>query len=142
METTSVTDQGEEPPRGLLLFDVDQTLVDILPQQTAAFATAFRTVFGIPGRLTDVAFAGMTTPNILRAVALLHGVTALLNALSATPHVLAVLTGIPPAIGELILRHTGLRHQFAFCTYGTEAATRADLVRLSLRKCVETYAPN
>lgn len=159
---------GEQP--GLMLFDIDQTMVDVLPQQAAAFAAAWRAVYAVPGELGDVPFAGMTTPNILRQVARLHGVpdtmidallpTALatlvahlipaldhdlrgtrfpgvvevLAALADTPHVLAVLTGNPPAIGELILRRAGLDQYFAFHTYGTEAITRTDLVRLSMRK--------
>ncbi len=165
-------------PHGLLLFDIDQTLVNVQPVQEAAFAVAFRAVYGVPGELTEVPFAGKTTPNILREVAQLHGITPaqaevrlpaalallaahvlaaletnttdicfpgvrqLLDALAGKPGlVLGVLTGNPPAIGEGILRIVGLHSRFAFCTYGTEAPMREDLIRLSIDKCAEHYLP-
>ncbi len=156
----------------LVLFDIDQTMVDVLPQQATAFAATFQAVYAVSGALEDVAFAGKTTPNILREVARLHGVppgdiearlpvaletltahlapaldhdlrgtrfpgvVEVLEALTATPHLLGVLTGNPPAIGELILRRAGLARYFAFGTYGTEAPTRTDLVRLSIQKAM------
>ncbi len=168
----------ERSPRGLLLFDIDQTLVNVQPVQEAAFAVALCTAYGVPGKLTDVAFAGKTTPNILREVAQLHGITPaqaeeclpaalavlaahvltalktsttdlcfpgvrqLLDALASKPDlVIGVLTGNPPAIGEGILRIAGLHSQFAFCTYGTEASTREDLIRLSIYKCAAHSFP-
>lgn len=57
----------------LILFDLDHTLVDLLGFQERAHARMFQEVFSIPGRLTDIAFSGKTTPNILREVCALHG---------------------------------------------------------------------
>lgn len=60
--------------RRLILFDIDHTLVDLFAPQAAAHARTFQDVFQIPGQLTDIAFSGKTTPNILREVCALHDV--------------------------------------------------------------------
>lgn len=58
----------------LILFDVDQTLVDALPHHEVAYEKMFREVFGVNARLTDVEFWGKITPNIIEEIAGLKGI--------------------------------------------------------------------
>jgi phosphoglycolate phosphatase-like HAD superfamily hydrolase len=51
----------------------------------------FQEVFHIPGRLTDIAFSGKTTPNILREVCALHGLPAE-QVEAALPEAIRILT--------------------------------------------------
>jgi len=58
----------------LILFDVDQTLVDALVHHEAAYEGMFKEVFRADVKLTDISFAGKTVPNIIREMAELKGV--------------------------------------------------------------------
>lgn len=57
----------------LVLFDIDHTLVDVLRFHEPAYAEVLERAFGITAALHEVAFSGKTTPNILRELALRHG---------------------------------------------------------------------
>jgi beta-phosphoglucomutase-like phosphatase (HAD superfamily) len=61
----------------LALFDIDGTLLNCQPSHERAFSHVFEALFGIPGRLTDIAFAGMLTQDILTDVCAQHGVIVL-----------------------------------------------------------------
>lgn len=58
----------------LILFDVDQTLVDALPHHEVAYEKMFREVFGVDARLTDIEFWGKIIPNIIEEIAGLRGI--------------------------------------------------------------------
>ncbi len=106
--------------RRLILFDLDHTLVDLLGFQERAHARMFQEVFGVPGRLTDIAFSGKTTPNILREVCALYGLSSALvgaklpEAMQVLSHRLfeetgsdlsgAVLPGVRPLLDCLTAR--------------------------------------
>ena len=51
---------------GLILFDVDHTLLDVSALHEPAYEAAVLTAHGIPVRLRDIVFVGKTTPNIFR----------------------------------------------------------------------------
>jgi phosphoglycolate phosphatase len=53
----------------LILFDVDQTLVDALEHHELAFRKAFKEVFNVDAKLTEINFYGKTVPNIIRELA-------------------------------------------------------------------------
>jgi len=58
----------------LILFDVDQTLVDALPHHEVAYEKMFGEVFGVDARLTDIEFCGKITSNIIEEIARLKGI--------------------------------------------------------------------
>jgi len=58
----------------LILFDVDQTLVDALEHHEVAFRKAFKEVFNVDAELTEINFYGKTVPNIIRELAGLKGI--------------------------------------------------------------------
>lgn len=58
----------------LILFDVDQTLVDALEHHEFAFRKAFKEVFNVDAELTEINFYGKTVPNIIRELAGLKGI--------------------------------------------------------------------
>jgi phosphoglycolate phosphatase len=58
----------------LVLFDIDHTLVDVLRFHEPAYGEVLERAFRITAALREVAFSGKTTPNILRELALRHGV--------------------------------------------------------------------
>ena len=58
----------------LILFDVDQTLVDALEHHEFAFKKAFKEVFNVDAELTEINFYGKTVPNIIRELAGLEGI--------------------------------------------------------------------
>jgi phosphoglycolate phosphatase len=58
----------------LILFDVDQTLVDALEHHEFAFRKAFKEVFNVDAELTEINFYGKTVPNITRELAGLKGI--------------------------------------------------------------------
>ncbi|MDI6819410.1 MAG: HAD family hydrolase [Candidatus Hodarchaeaceae archaeon] len=58
----------------LILFDVDQTLVDALPHHEVAYERMFGEVFGVNAKLTDIEFWGKITPNIIEEIAGLKGI--------------------------------------------------------------------
>jgi phosphoglycolate phosphatase len=58
----------------LILFDVDQTLVDALAHHEAAYEIMFKEIFSTNVKLSDISFAGKTVPNIIREMAKLKGI--------------------------------------------------------------------
>jgi phosphoglycolate phosphatase-like HAD superfamily hydrolase len=58
----------------LILFDLDQTLVDVLSHHEAAYEQMFEEVFGVAAKLTDIEFWGKITPNIIEEMARLKRV--------------------------------------------------------------------
>jgi phosphoglycolate phosphatase len=56
-----------------VLFDIDNTLVNLFELHEQSYATTFAVIFGISAGIGDIRFSGKTTPNILREVGLLHG---------------------------------------------------------------------
>lgn len=70
---------NEKPPSHshirAVLFDIDQTLLDLFEFHEASYAETFQTIFGIKGQLTDISFSGKTSLNIFREVGALHGLT-------------------------------------------------------------------
>lgn len=59
----------------LILFDVDQTLVDALEHHEVAFRKAFKEVLNVDAELTEINFYGKTVPNIIRELAGLKGIS-------------------------------------------------------------------
>ncbi len=60
--------------RRLILFDVDQTLLDALEHHNEGYRRAFKEVFGVEARLDEIKFAGKIIPNIIRELAEFKGV--------------------------------------------------------------------
>ena len=58
----------------LILFDVDQTLVDALAHHNVAYNKAFKEVFNVDAQLTDIKFAGKIVPNIVQELGELKGI--------------------------------------------------------------------
>lgn len=58
----------------LILFDVDQTLVDALAHHNVAYKKAFKEVFSVDAEVTDINFAGKIVPNIIRELGELKGI--------------------------------------------------------------------
>jgi len=58
----------------LILFDVDQTLVDALAHHNVAYEKAFKVVFNVDAQLTAIKFAGEIVPNIIRELGKLKGI--------------------------------------------------------------------
>ncbi len=59
--------------RKLILFDMDDTLVNFLDYYKVAFTETFKEVYGVHSELDEIDFAGKTIPNILREVGGLKG---------------------------------------------------------------------
>jgi phosphoglycolate phosphatase len=55
-----------------VLFDIDNTLVNLFELHEQSYASTFQTIFGISAQIGDIRFSGKTTPNIFREVCLLH----------------------------------------------------------------------
>ncbi|KON28573.1 hypothetical protein AC481_01475 [miscellaneous Crenarchaeota group archaeon SMTZ-80] len=58
----------------LILFDLDDTLVNFLEYYQIAFTEAFKEVYGIQSDLKEIDFAGKTIPNIIREMGELKGI--------------------------------------------------------------------
>lgn len=58
----------------LILFDVDQTLIDALEHHDAGYRKAFKEVFNVDAHISEIKFAGKIIPNIIRELAELKGV--------------------------------------------------------------------
>jgi len=58
----------------LILFDVDQTLVDALSHHNVAYKKAFKEVFNVDANLTDIKFAGKIVPDIILELGELNGI--------------------------------------------------------------------
>ncbi|MBI2850933.1 MAG: HAD family hydrolase [Chloroflexi bacterium] len=154
----------------LVIFDLDQTLVDFIEIHNRVVQRLFKEFFGVDAKLTEIDFAGRSLDDNFRELArlknvpedtfkkdsrrvlesydaafgkslpadgakhILPGARELLSELSKTDHIIALYTGDSPAIVDAVFRVTGLGKYFKFCQYGTEVATRADMVRLALEK--------
>jgi phosphoglycolate phosphatase-like HAD superfamily hydrolase len=70
-----ISKRCEDKMSKLILFDVDQTLVDALAHHNVAYKKAFREVFNVDAQLTDIDFAGKIIPNIVRELAELKGIS-------------------------------------------------------------------
>ena len=157
----------------LIIFDLDQTLVNFLSVHDEVTQRLFKEFFNVNARLTEVDFAGKSlTENFselakLREIPedvlqkqskqmlesyettfaeslprdaakyILPGVKKLLDGLSKADHVVALYTGDSSKIANQVLLITGLGKYFEFCFYGTEVASRADMVRLAIQKAEE-----
>jgi len=58
----------------LILFDLDQTLVDALAHHNVAYRKAFKEVFNVDAEITEINFAGKIVPNIIRELGELKGI--------------------------------------------------------------------
>jgi phosphoglycolate phosphatase len=162
----------------LVIFDLDQTLVDFIAMYDEVTLELFGEYFGVDARLTEIDFAGKSLKDIFQELArlknipedeyqkkrrkllesyeitfreklpadgakyILTGAKELLNELSKTNHIVALYTGDSPGIVGSVFRTTGLGRYFKFCLYGTEVATRADMVRLAIGKAAEITGRN
>lgn len=154
----------------LIIFDLDQTLVDFIDLHDKVTQSLFKKVFHVEARLTEIDFAGKSLNESFREIAelkkipedifrkkgrrllesyettfrkslpddavkyVLPGARELLTGLSRTDHIIALYTGDSPGIVKAVFRATNLGKFFRFCFYGTEVATRADMVRLAIEK--------
>ena len=57
----------------LILFDMDDTIVNFLEYYEVAFTETFKEVYGIRSKLEEIDFAGKTIPNIIREMGKLKG---------------------------------------------------------------------
>lgn len=60
--------------RKLILFDIDQTLVNIIDFHSKAYAAMFNEIFEIDGVLEDIKYDGLRFPDVVKQVALVHDV--------------------------------------------------------------------
>lgn len=154
----------------LIIFDLDQTLVDFIVVHDKVTQSLFKEFFNIETRLTEIDFAGKSLNDNFRELArlkkipedifqkksqqlleryettfskslptnaakyVLPGVKKLLSELSKTDNIIALYTGDSREIISSVFRATNLGKYFKFCFYGTEVATRADMVRLAIEK--------
>ena len=60
--------------RKLILFDIDQTLVNVLSIHSKAYSAMFPEIFEIPGKLEDIKYDGLRFNEVVRQIALFHDV--------------------------------------------------------------------
>ena len=60
--------------RKIIIFDMDQTLVDLLPLHDAAVSRAFQHVLGFAGKFSEVDFAGRAFDENIQRIARKHGI--------------------------------------------------------------------
>lgn len=149
----------------LVIFDLDQTLVDLIPVHDEATSRMFRRLFGIDARLTEIDFAGRSLDDNFEELSrkksvppeefnqsrpalvaeyerafgevvpfdssksILPGVIPLLEKLTTPDFVLALYTGDSPGVVATVFGTTNLGRYFRFTAYGTQATSRADMVR-------------
>jgi len=154
----------------LIIFDLDQTLVDFLPVHDEVTQRLFKKFFGVEARLTEVDFSGKSLIESFRELAtlknipedvfqkknhhllpsyeaifieslpsdaekcVLPGARELLSELSQTEHIVALYTGDSSGIVSQVFRVTKIGKYFKFCLFGTEVATRADMVSLAIER--------
>ncbi len=58
----------------LILFDLDQTLVDAMEHHTIAYKKAFKEVYKVDAQLIEIKFAGKMVQNIIREIGELKGI--------------------------------------------------------------------
>ena len=126
----------------LVIFDLDQTLVDVMPYQDLAISRAFKEVFGRPARFSEIDFAGKPFPVLLRELGRKKGISkrdisreeSRLSRLyqSAFPGILPKrikpLPGVADALRELNM--SGVR--CAVFTGGRSSVARAILSRAGI----------
>ena len=154
----------------LIIFDLDQTLVDFLSVHDEVTRRLFKRLFNVDVRLGEIDFAGKSLTENFRELArlknipedvfqkkshqllesyettfseilprdgannILPGAKELLSKLSETENIVVLYTGDSPRIVRQVFNATNLGKYFKFCFYGTEVATRADMVRLAIQK--------
>jgi phosphoglycolate phosphatase len=154
----------------LVIFDLDQTLVDLLLLHDEAAEKTFQDFFNVKARLTEIDFAGRSLMENFVELAklknipedkvnersqellesyekffvqnfpqnpsrhILPGVKELLKHLSETKYFVVLYTGDSPNIANKVLAATTLSQYFRFSVCGTEARTRADMVKLAINK--------
>ncbi len=154
----------------LIIFDLDQTLVDFLSVHDEVTRRLFKRLFNVDVRLSEIDFAGKSLTENFRELArlkyipedvfqkyshqllesyettfsqiiprdgaknILPGARELLSELSKTENIVVLYTGDSPGIVRQVFNATKLGRYFKFCLYGTEVATRADMVRLAIQK--------
>jgi phosphoglycolate phosphatase len=157
----------------LVIFDMDQTLVEVIDVHDEAARLVFRSFFGVEAGLTEMDYAGRSLTESFRVLAgtkgipesevrdrlprlleaydrafveslptdaagfILPGVSRLLEELSGPDYVLALYTGDSPAVARAVMEATGLGRYFPYRFYGTEAASRADMVKRAIEKAAQ-----
>ena len=157
----------------LVIFDLDQTLVDLLSVYDEAKEKSFRKVFGIDARLSKVDFADRSLSENsvelarIKSVSekvfrekrhqllenyemffvesipkdasryILPGAKELLERLSKTDNLIVLYTSNSPGIVDSVFKATDLGKYFKFSFYGTQAETRADMIRQAVEKAKE-----
>lgn len=124
------------PPRRLLLFDIDGTLLTTGGAGERGFAEAFHEAFGIPDDLATIDFAGATDTRITRTLFDKHGLPATPEnherfKTAYLPRLAANLTRLPgrvlPGIAELLPALQGRPEEFALGLLTGNYAAAADL---------------
>ena len=154
----------------LIIFDLDQTLVDFLSVHDEVTRRLFKRLFNLDVRLSEIDFAGKSLNDNFHELArlknipedvfqkkshqllenyetifsqilprdgaknILPGAEELLSELSKTDNLVVLYTGDSPGIVRQVFKVTKLGQYFKFCLYGTQVATRADMVRLAIQK--------
>ena len=154
----------------LIIFDLDQTLVEFITVHDKATKELFRKFFQVEAQLTEVDFAGRSLVenfvqlgkrrgisedkirdsskqllneydrNFVKNIPanaseyVLPGVKRLLDELTRTDNLIVLYTGDSPDVAKAMLSATTLQKYFRFCQYGTEVETRADMIKLAVKK--------
>ncbi|MEW6222265.1 MAG: HAD family hydrolase [Candidatus Hadarchaeota archaeon] len=129
----------------LVLFDVDQTLVDALEHHNYGYSKAMKEVFGVDAQLTEIKFAGKIVPNIIRELGELKGISKdvvesrLAEAVEKVEHFakeavnknhVKVLAGVVQLLEKLRER----KHVIGILTGSPKAVTESILEKAGLKK--------
>lgn len=160
--------------KGLVLFDIDRTLVRGLKGHILAFSEAFRKVYGVDTTIEIIDYDGMTDQQIIievlkkngldektiksrmnvcmgtmisaynslirdEKITVLGGVHKLLEKLSEHNFLTGLITGNLESIARLKLEKAGIGYYFKFGGFGSDDASRANLVRLAIRRAKEQF---
>ncbi len=128
----------------LILFDVDQTLVDALEHHNVAYKKAFKEVFSVDAKLTDINFAGKTIPNIIRELGELKGLPRDLVESRLTETIKKIESffeesvnkgeiRVLPGVRELLEKLVGRDHVLGIVTGNPENITRSILEKGKLK---------
>ncbi|MEW6592345.1 MAG: HAD family hydrolase [Candidatus Hadarchaeota archaeon] len=132
----------------LVLFDVDQTLVDALEHHDYGYREAFKKVFGVDIKLAEIKFAGKIVPNIIREFGELKGIpkkiveSRLAEAVekveyfsreSAERGSVKVL----PGVVELLFRLKEKKHVLGVLTGSPKAVTELILKKTGIEKFID-----